>query len=91
MYQSDSDNFIWIAVFAILAAIVNSLGIFILFKFKSWAEKAKTYFMCFAAGVLISTPLMLALPQAIQKNFYAGTFALLGFLLCFFQTNLLSA
>lgn len=87
MYQSDSDNFIWIAVFAILAAIVNSLGILVLFKFKNWAEKAKTYFMCFAAGVLISTPLMLALPQAIQKNFYAGTFALLGFLFMFFSNE----
>jgi zinc and cadmium transporter len=86
---SRADNFIWIAVFAILAAIINGLGIFILFRFKSWAEKAKTYFMCFAAGVLISTPLMLALPQAIQKNFYAGIMALLGFLFMFFSNELI--
>ncbi|MFN2396696.1 MAG: ZIP family metal transporter, partial [Bacteroidales bacterium] len=82
-----SDTFIWIAVFAILAAIVNGLGILILFKYKKWAEKAKVYFMCFAAGVLISTPLLLALPQAIQKNFYAGVMALLGFLFMFFSNE----
>ncbi|MBN2611889.1 MAG: ZIP family metal transporter [Bacteroidales bacterium] len=84
-----SDTFIWIAVFAIIAAIVNGIGILIIFKYKKWAEKAKTYFMCFAAGVLISTPLMLALPQAIQKNFYAGFMALLGFLFMFFSNELI--
>lgn len=85
----NSGIFIWIAVFAILAAIINTLGILILFKFRSWAEKAKTYFMCFAAGILISTPLLLALPQAVQKNFYAGIMALLGFLFMFFSNELI--
>jgi len=83
----DSDTFIWIIVFAVLSAIINGFGILILHNFRKWAQKAKTYFMCFAAGVLISTPLMLALPQAIQKNFYAGFMALLGFLFMFFSNE----
>lgn len=83
----DSDTFHWIALFAILSAIINGIGILVLHRFKDWAEKAKTYFMCFAAGVLISTPLMLALPQAIQKNFYAGIMALAGFLFMFFSNE----
>lgn len=87
MDTNNNDTFIWIAVFAILAAIVNIFGILILFKYRKWAERAKTYFMCFAAGVLISTPLMLALPQAIQKNFYAGIMALMGFLFMFFSNE----
>ncbi|MBN2612454.1 MAG: ZIP family metal transporter [Bacteroidales bacterium] len=87
--SDNSNTFTWIAVFAIIAAVVNGLGILIIFKNSKWAEKAKTYFMCFAAGVLISTPLMLALPQAIQKNFYAGFFALLGFLFMFFSNELI--
>jgi ZIP family zinc transporter len=62
-----SDTFIWMGGFAILSAIVNAIGIFAIAKYKQWAEKAKIYFMCFAAGILISTPLMLALPQAIKK------------------------
>lgn len=81
------DTFLWIAIFAIVAAIVNGSGIFLIFRFREWAEKTKTYFMCFAAGVLISTPLMLALPQAIEKNFYAGIMALAGFLFMFFSNE----
>lgn len=84
-----SDTFTWIAVFAILAAIINGFGILVLHRYREWAGKAKTYFMCFAAGVLISTPLMLALPQAIQKNFYAGIMALVGFLFMFFSNELI--
>jgi len=84
-----SNTFIWISVFAILAALVNSLGILAIFKYKKWAEKAKTYFMCFAAGILISVPLMLTLPMAIEKNFYAGFIALAGFLFMFFSNKLI--
>lgn len=85
--SDQSTTFLWIALFAVIAAVVNGAGIFIIFRYRNWAEKAKTYFMCFAAGVLISTPLMLALPQAIQKNFYAGFLALLGFLFMFFSNE----
>ncbi len=82
------DTFIWLAGFAVLSAIVNGLGIFAIVKYRAWAENVKTYFMCFAAGVLISTPLMLALPQAVQKNFYAGFSAAGGFLFMVFSNKL---
>ena len=64
------NTFIWIAVFAVLAAVINGIGILAIYKNKKWAEKLKTYLMCFAAGGLISTPLILALPKAIEKNFF---------------------
>lgn len=73
------------ATFALLAALVNGLGILAIFRYRRWAENAKTYFMCFAAGVLVSVPLMLALPTGVEKNFYAGFVALLGFLFMFFS------
>jgi zinc transporter ZupT len=75
----------WIAGFALVATLVNGLGILAIFRYQEWAERAKTYFMCFAAGILISTPLILALPKAIQSNFYAGFVALIGFLFMFFS------
>ena len=84
-----SDTFIWMAVFAIFSALINAAGIFAIVKYKKWAEKTKSYFMCFAAGVLISTPLMLALPQALQKNPYAGFMAAGGFLLMVFSNKLI--
>ncbi len=83
------NTFIWIAIFAIGAALVNTLGIFVIYKHKRFAEKAKIYLMCFAAGVLISIPLMFAFPQAVQKNFYAGFAALAGFLFMFFSNYII--
>jgi len=82
-------TFGWIAIFAVSAAIVNSLGILAIFKYEKWAEKAKTYFMCFAAGVLISVPLMFAFPNAVEKNFYAGFAALIGYLFMFYSNMLI--
>jgi zinc and cadmium transporter len=85
----ESNTFLWIAVFAILSALVNGVGIFLLHFHRKWAERVKSLFMCFASGVLISTPLMLALPQAVQKNGNAGFAALLGFLFMFFSNDLI--
>lgn len=82
-------TFQWIAIFAIGAAIVNGIGIFAIFKNKKWAEKSKNYLMCFAAGVLISVPLMFALPNALQKTSYAGLAALFGFLFMFFSNQII--
>jgi len=83
-----SNTFLWIAIFAISAAVINTLGILTILKYRKFAEKAKTYFMCFAAGVLISTPLMIALPTAIKKTPYAGFVALVGFLFMFFSNKI---
>ena len=82
-------TFAWVAIFAFLAAMINGLGILAIYKKRIWAEKTKTYFMCFAAGVLISVPLMFAFPQAVQKNFYAGFAALAGFLFMFFSNKII--
>lgn len=84
-----SNTFLWMAVFAILAAFVNGLGILTVIRYRIGGEKVKPYFMCFAAGMLVSVPLMLAFPRAIQKNFYAGFMALIGFLFMFFSNEVI--
>ena len=84
-----SSTFKWIAVFAVLSAAVNSIGILAIFHYRNWAERAKAYFMCFAAGVLITTPLTMALPNAISKNPNAGFIALLGFLFMMFSNQII--
>ena len=71
--------------------MTNSIGIWAIYKQKKWAQKAKTYLICFAAGMLISTPLLFILPNAIKKNMYAGAFALIGFLFMFFSNNIIEA
>jgi zinc and cadmium transporter len=91
MNMTTNNSFIWIASFAIAAALVNTLGILAIFKYRKWAQRIKVYLMCFAAGVLVSTPLMLALPQAIQKTPWAGFVALGGFLFMFFSNELIKS
>ena len=83
-----SDTFLWIAGFAILSALVNGMGILTIYKHREWAEKSKNYFMCFAAGMLISTPLIMSLPKAIQSDTHAGYISLLGFLFMFLSNKL---
>jgi len=85
----DNNVFIWIAGFAASSAFVNSLGILTIFRYSEWAKRAKTYFICFAAGMLISTPLMLALPNALKKSSNAGFLALAGFLFMVFSNKLI--
>lgn len=79
--------FTWVSIFAIGAMIVNSVGIWFVYKNIEWAEKNKEFFMCFAAGVLISSPLLIAFPQAIGKNPNSGIAALLGFVFMFFSNK----
>ena len=81
--------FVWIMVFGVSALVINSIGIFVVYKNKAWAEKTKEYFMCFAAGILISSPLIMAFPQAIEKNPNAGFAALMGFVFMFFSNKLI--
>ena len=82
-------TFTWIAIFAVLAAIINALGILAIYQYKDWAERVKTYFMCFAAGLLISVPLMHVFPEAVEKNPNAGFTTLIGFLFMFFSNKII--
>lgn len=87
--MSGNNNFIWMSIFAIAAMVVNSIGIFAIYKNRKWADKYKEYFICFAAGVLISSPLIMAFPEAVQKNPNAGIAALGGFMFMFFSNKLI--
>lgn len=85
--MSEFSTFTWVAIFALCAMVVNSFGIWVVYQNKAWAIKVKHYFICFAAGVLISSPLIMAFPQAIAKNSNAGLAALIGFIFMFFSNK----
>ncbi|APE94879.1 zinc/iron permease [Halodesulfurarchaeum formicicum] len=72
-----------------MAAVVNGAGIFAVFAHREWAERSITYFMCFAAGVLLTTPLVLALPNALGRTPNAGLSALGGFLFMYGSNQLI--
>ena len=78
-------TFSFVALFALSAMVVNSIGIWVIYKNKQWVDRNIEYFMCFAAGVLIASPLIIAFPEALEKNSDAGLAALAGFIFMFFQ------
>lgn len=84
-----SGEFYWIATFAVVAALVNGAGIVAIFHYREWAERSLTYFMCFAAGILLATPLLLALPNALARSPDAGYSALAGFLFMFLSNKVI--
>jgi zinc and cadmium transporter len=49
------ENSFWTALRgSFLAAFVTSMGIYVIRRFEKWGPKNSIYFICFAAGVLIS-------------------------------------
>jgi len=75
------DNGLWIPLLASsLAASVTSLGIFVIRKFEKWGLKNSVYFICFAAGVLVSVSFLHIIPKSIVMSPIAPFLLLAGFL-----------
>lgn len=70
----------WVSIFAISAMAVNGIGIFVMYKNSEWASKHKEHFMCFAAGMLITSALVHAFPEAVEQTHFAGFAAVAGFM-----------
>jgi zinc transporter ZupT len=74
-------NGFWTALLASLsAAAVTTLGIYVIRNFAAWGRRNTTYFMCFAAGVLISASFLHIIPRSFSMNPHAGIYLLAGFL-----------
>jgi zinc transporter ZupT len=69
-----------------LAALVTSLGIYTIRHYVDWGRRHSAYFMCFAAGVLISASFLHIVPKSLAMNPSASIYLLLGF----FSLHLLS-
>lgn len=84
------DNFLWIVSFSLLSLIVNTIGIYSAYKVGDFSGNIKNYLLCFAAGILITSPLVFILPHAIEHNEKAGIMALAGFIFMLTISNLIS-
>jgi zinc transporter ZupT len=51
---------------SILAALVTSIGIYVIRHFERWGRDNTIYFTCFAAGVLISVSFLHIIPKAFS-------------------------
>ena len=66
---------------SLLAALVTTIGIYTIRHFESWARKNSIYFICFAAGVLVSVSFLHIIPKSFGMNAHAPAYLLLGFVL----------
>jgi hypothetical protein len=53
---------------SLLAAAVTTLGIVALRRYENWAHNNATYFVCFAAGVLIAVSFLHIVPTSQTMN-----------------------
>lgn len=74
------ENTFWTALATSgIAALVTSLGIYTIRRFADWGHRNTTYFMCFAAGVLISASFLHIVPKSLSMNPQAPAWLLVGF------------
>jgi len=75
------ENTFWTAFGAsALAALVTSIGIYVIRRFERWGRQNTIYFICFAAGVLISVSFLHIIPKAFSMNSNAPLYLLAGYL-----------
>jgi zinc transporter ZupT len=72
---------LWVPFCAsLLAALVTTIGIYVIRHFEGWGRRNSTYFACFAAGVLISVSFLHIVPKSLGMNERAPLYLLAGYM-----------
>jgi zinc and cadmium transporter len=75
------ENTFWTALSASTsAAIVTTIGIYVIRRYERWGRKNTIYFICFAAGVLISVSFLHIIPKAFSMNAHAPIYLFAGYI-----------
>jgi len=75
------ENTFWTAFTAsLLAALVTAVGIYVIRRFERWGRENRIYFVCFAAGVLISVSFLHIIPKSFSMNPHAPFYLFAGYL-----------
>ena len=65
---------------SVLVAAVTFMGIFVIRRFERWSRENSVYFVCFAAGVLISVSFLHIIPKAFSMQPAAPFYLFAGYL-----------
>ncbi len=65
---------------SLMAGLVTSIGIYVIRRFERWGRDNTIYFVCFAAGVLISVSFLHIIPKAFSMNPQAPWYLFAGYL-----------
>lgn len=63
-----------------MAALVTSIGIYVIRHFERWGRNNSIYFVCFAAGVLISVSFLHIIPKSFAMNADGPFYLFAGYL-----------
>jgi zinc transporter ZupT len=75
------ENNFWTALGASsIAAVVTTIGIYVIRRFERWGRENTIYFICFAAGVLISVSFLHIIPKAFSMNANAPAYLFAGYI-----------
>ena len=75
------ENNFWTALGASsMAAVVTTIGIYVIRRFERWGRENTIYFICFAAGVLISVSFLHIIPKAFSMNANAPAYLFAGYI-----------
>jgi len=75
-----TDTFAAVLLASFLACGVTTIGIYVISRYEAWGREHSAYFMCFAAGMLISVSFMHIMPGSLEMNSAAPALWLAGFL-----------
>jgi len=74
-------NTFWTALGASTSAAgVTTIGIYVIRRFERWGRENTIYFICFAAGVLISVSFLHMIPKAFSMNAHAPAYLFAGYI-----------
>jgi zinc and cadmium transporter len=85
-----TNTFAAVILASFLACGVTTIGIYVISKYEHWGREYSTYFMSFAAGVLISVSFIHIIPKSFKMNSTAPVFLLVGFLTIYLSNRLLN-
>ncbi len=85
-----TNEFVAVILTSFLACAVTTIGIYAISKYEQWGREHSAYFMCFAAGVLISVSFVHIIPKSFGMNSTAPAFLLAGFLAIHLSNRLLN-
>jgi zinc transporter ZupT len=74
-----------------LAAAFTTLGIFSIRRFENWARRNSTYFVSFAAGVLIAASFLHIVPKSFAMTAHAPAYLLSGFVALYLFNRFITA
>ena len=82
----------WTAFIAsALAAGVTTTGIFVIRRFEQWGRENSTYFVSFAAGVLITVSILHIIPRSFEMQTHGAAWVLAGYMVMYLSNRFITA